>query len=99
YATDFLRHKASAFVDHKIISKLSARWDVSFQKRDGTYLGPGNMETSYKPFALLDVRLLWSAKKYKISVEATNLFNTNYLYIGNLPQPGRWIKAGLSISI
>ena len=99
YATDFLRHKASAFVDHKIISKLSARWDVSFQKRDGTYLGPGNAETSYKPFALVDVRLLWSAKKYKISVEATNLFNTNYLYIGNLPQPGRWIKAGLSISL
>jgi len=99
YATDFLRHKASAFVDHKIISKLSARWDVSFQKRDGTYLGPGNVETSYKPFALVDVRLLWSARKYKISVEASNLFNTNYLYIGNLPQPGRWIKAGLSISL
>lgn len=99
YATDFLRHKASAFIDHKIVSRLSARWDVSFQKRDGTYLGPGNIETSYKPFVLVDVRLLWSAKKYKISVEATNLFNTNYLYIGNLPQPGRWIKAGFSFSL
>lgn len=99
YATDFLRHKVSAFVDHKIISKLSARWDVSFQKRDGTYLGPGNVETSYKPFVLVDVRLLWSAKKYKVSVEATNLLNTSYLYIGNLPQPGRWIKAGFSFSL
>ena len=99
YSTDFLRHKASAFIDHKIVSRLSARWDVSFQKRDGTYLGPNNIEILYKPFALVDVRFMWSAQKYKLTIEATNLLNTSYLYIGNLPQPGRWLKAGISISL
>lgn len=99
YATDFLRHKATAFADHKIIGKLSARWDLSFQKREGTWLGPNSAEVPYKSFALADVKIVWSEPKWRVSVEATNLFGTDYLYLGNLPQPGRWIKAGLTLSL
>lgn len=99
YATDFLRHKATAFADHKIFGKLSARWDLSFQKREGTWLGPNSSEVPYKAFALADVKLVWSEPKWKVSIEATNLFGTEYLYLGNLPQPGRWIKAGLSLNL
>lgn len=99
YATDFLRHKATAFADHKIFLNLSARWDLSFQKREGTWLGPQSTEVPYKAFALADVKLVWTESKWKISLEATNLFGTEYLYLGNLPQPGRWIKAGLSLNL
>ncbi len=99
YATDYLRHKASLFIDHDVFSKLSARWDLSFQKRAGTYLGAGSSEVPYKSFALVDIKLLWSEKWYQVFVEATNLLNTDYLYIGNLPQPGRWIKAGVGIDL
>ncbi|PKP37395.1 MAG: hypothetical protein CVT97_05885 [Bacteroidetes bacterium HGW-Bacteroidetes-14] len=99
YATDFLRHKATAFADHKIFGKLSARWDLSFQKREGTWLGPNSAEVPYKSFALADVKIVWSEPKWRVSVEATNLFGTDYLYLGNLPQPGRWIKAGLTLSL
>jgi len=97
YATDYLKHKATLFINHQIISKLSARWDISFQKRNGTYLGSGNIEIPYKSFTLVDVKLIWSEKGYKVFLEATNLLNTDYLYIGNLPQPGRWVKAGINI--
>lgn len=99
YATDYLRHKASLFIDHDIFSRLSARCDLSFQKRDGTYLGAGNSEVPYKSFALVDIKLLWSERWYQVFVEATNLLNTDYLYIGNLPQPGRWIKAGVGVDL
>ena len=99
YATDFLRHKATAFADHKIFGKLSARWDLSFQKREGTWLGPNSSEVPYKSFALADVKVVWSEPKWRVSVEATNLFGTDYLYLGNLPQPGRWIKAGLVLNL
>ena len=99
YATDFLRHKATAFADHKIFGKLSARWDLSFQKREGTWLGPNSSEVPYKSFALADVKVVWSEPKWRVSVEATNLFGTDYLYLGNLPQPGRWIKAGLALNL
>ncbi len=99
YATDYLRHNASIHLDHKIISKLSARWDLSFQKREGTYPGAGNTEVAYKPFLITDVKIRWSAVKYQIFCAATNLFNTDYLYIGNLPQPGRWIKLGVNLNL
>lgn len=97
YATDYLRHNASFHIDHNIVSKLSARWNFNFQKREGTYLGPGGTEISYKPFLLTDVKIQWSADKYQIFCAVTNLFNTDYLYIGNIPQPGRWVKAGIQI--
>jgi len=66
------------------------------RQKEGTYLGPGGTEISYKPFLLADIKVQWSANKYQIFTEATNLFNTDYLYIGNLPQPRRWIKAGVN---
>ena len=73
--------------------------DLSFQKREGTWLGPGSIEIPYKAFALADLKLVWSESKWRISVEATNLFGKDYLYLGNLPQPGRWIKAGVSVNL
>lgn len=97
YATDFLRHKAALFLEHKIISKLSGRWDLSYQKRDGTYMGAQNTEIPYKGFVITDLKLIWEEGKIRPFAEATNLFNTDYLHIGNLPQPKRWIKAGINI--
>ncbi len=99
YATDYLRHKASAFVDHNVFSRLTARWDLTFQKRNGTYMGASGVEVPYKSFALADLKLMWREKRYRIFLEATNIFNTDYLYIGNLPQPGRWIKAGIGLNL
>ncbi len=99
YATDFLRHKLLIGIGHSIFSKLEARWDLSYQKREGTYLGPGNTEIMYKPFFLTDVKLLWSGGAVSPFAEITNIFNTEYLYIGNLKQPGRWIKLGISVTL
>lgn len=96
YATDFLRHKAALNIEHNVFSKLSGRWDLSWQKREGTYLGPGNLETPYKGFVLADLKIVWGGRQIKPFAEATNLFNTNYLHIGNLPQPGRWVKVGVN---
>lgn len=99
YATDFLRHKASFSLEHKIVSKLNARWDLSYQKREGTYLGPNSSEIPYKGFILADLKIVWNGKKIKPFAQATNLFNTKYEFIGNLPQPLRWIKGGININL
>lgn len=99
YATDYLKHRATAFVSHKIIGKLSARWDVSLQKREGSWLNSSGDEIKYNAFALADVRLMWKERSFSVMIEATNLFNKDYLYLGNLPQPGRWIKIGIAVSI
>ena len=99
YATDYLRHKASLGVHHHIISQLNCHWDFSYQKRNGTYLGPQNTEIPYSGFVLADLKLVWNGKHAHPFIEATNLFNTNYLQIGNIPQPRRWLKAGLNIRL
>ncbi len=99
YATDYLRHKFIAGIDHSLLSRLEASWNLSYQKREGTYLGPANSELPYKPFFLTDLKLLWTGGKITPFAEITNIFNTHYLFIGNLPQPGRWIKAGINITL
>lgn len=99
YATDYLKHKVAANIEHMIISKLSARWDLLYQKREGTFLNRDNFETPYKGFFLAHLKIIWNGKVAKPFIEATNLFNTKYELIGNLPQPLRWIKAGITINI
>jgi hypothetical protein len=48
---------------------------------------------------LADFKLLWSGKNITPFIEVTNLFNTDYLFIGNLPQPGRWLKCGINVTL
>jgi iron complex outermembrane receptor protein len=43
--------------------------------------------------------LSWNAPKYKLFAEANNLLNRTYYDFGNLPQPGIWLKAGISYQI
>jgi iron complex outermembrane receptor protein len=97
YATDFLKHKASLWLEHNISGRLSARWDISYQKREGTYLGTENEEVPYKGFILADIRMIYNRRSMSIYLDVSNLFNTEYLYIGNLPQPGRWVKCGINL--
>lgn len=99
YATDFLRHKASLWIEHGLPGRLSARWDVSFQKREGTYLDVNNSEIPYRGFVLADVKIIYPYRSATFYIEATNLFNTDYLLIGNLEQPGRWFKCGVDLAI
>ena len=99
YATDFLRHKAALTIDHNIAGKLGASWVFSYQKREGTYLGTENTEVPYKGFMLADLKISWNSRKYSLSMDITNLFDKDYLYIGNLPQPGRWIKCGVEVRL
>ncbi len=60
---------------------------------------PSGELTEFAPFWLTDLRLQWSADKYKIFVDANNVFDETYYDLGNLQQPGRWIKAGVQINL
>ncbi len=99
YADDYLRHKLTASLTHKIYDRLSATWAVRYQKRMGSYqvyegLTATDQLTHYKPYATLDLKLQWTARTYQIYVEGTNLTNRKYQDLGNIPQPGTWIMAG-----
>ncbi len=100
YATDYLRNQLKLSVAHKIWNALSASWLFSLQDRAGTYLDINtNQETLYKPYLLCDLKISWEKKYYVIAAEISNLFNTEYSDIGNIPQAGIWAKLHLTIRL
>jgi iron complex outermembrane receptor protein len=47
----------------------------------------------------MDTRLNYKKEKLNIFVEATNLTNTNYLEAGFVEMPGRWLRAGMQLTL
>jgi len=100
YATDYLRNELKVRFVNPIWESLEAAWQVSYHDRAGTYLNaPNNQETAFTPYWLCDLKLMWDKPSYQLFAEADNLLNTTYFDYGNLPQPGRWIKVGLSVKM
>ncbi|MDP4184824.1 MAG: TonB-dependent receptor, partial [Bacteroidota bacterium] len=103
YVLDNLKHKLTLGINHKIISKLNADWYILWQDRNGTYTSYVNTvagsEVPYKPFWTVDTKVWWQLPHGKIFVEASNLFDKKYFDLGNIVQPGRWIRAGISVDL
>lgn len=104
YVMDYLKHKLNMSASVNIYKQLGAVVNVMYQDREGEYIrfvGDANEElpTAYAPFWLTDLRLQWSSPKYKVFVDATNVFDQRYNDLGNLVQPGRWIKVGVQLNL
>ena len=100
YALDYLKHKFVASLEHKIYKRLSANWALCYQKRMGTYTDIiSNMETAYPYYLTIDSRITYSGDNWNCFIEAANLLNKKYQDIGNIQQAGRWIRAGVNISL
>ncbi len=71
-----------------------------FQDREGTYTEFVNnkwgSEVEYKPFWIFDAKVKYNLQDLNIFISVNNIFDLNYNDIGNVVQPGRWIKAGIS---
>lgn len=100
YATDYLRNELRLRIEEPIWSALSASWQWTYSDRAGSYLNiKTNSETTFSPYWLCDLKLMWNKPNYQVFAEADNLLNTTYFDFGNVPQPGRWIKVGLAVKI
>lgn len=99
YALEYLRHKVTANLSHRIWKQLSASWDFRWQDRMGSYLlyeqGKNtNRPVPYSPYATLDIKVQWVKPHYSLYVTACNVTNHVYYDLGNIPQPGIWVMAG-----
>jgi len=103
YLLDYLRHKFVASVNFSITDNIFFNLINYYQDRAGTFTQYININDSvekpYTPFWLFDAELLMQFKKLKISLSAINLFDNSYMDLGNIIQPGRWLKAGVSYNI
>ncbi len=100
YALDVLRNKVSLLMTHRITEKLSFSWNLLYHERMGTYTEyPSGLEKSYNPYMTVDAQISYQLKKLNFYISGTNLFNTYYYDIANIPMPGRWVKGGISWSL
>jgi len=104
YVLDNLKHKLVLSLDHDIIKNMGATWYLTWQDRNGNYgkydaASATSTETPYKPFVLFDGKIYYKYKLLELFIEASNIFNVHYFDLGNITQPGRWFKAGVSVNI
>ena len=103
YVLDNLKHKFVGSINQSIIKRVSINLNISYQNREGTYTefvdnNWGN-EVKYKPFWMFDAKVNSNWKNLNIFVSVNNIFDLNYNDIGNVTQPGRWLKTGISYKI
>jgi len=104
YVMDYLKHKLNMGATFQLYKNVGASVNMLYQDREGEYIkyvGDAYEEqaTAYAPFWLTDLRLYWSNKKYKVFVDANNVFDKQYYDLGNVVQPGRWVKAGVQLNL
>ena len=103
YVLDNLKHKFVGAVNQNITKNFIAQFLISFQDREGTYTYfDGNdwgRELEYKSFWLFDAKLFYKWEDLNVYLSANNIFNLSYNDIGNVTQPGRVIKIGISYKL
>lgn len=105
YALEYLRHKLSASVETRIVKNLNATLSLRYQDRNGDYIKYDEEHKStgelvdYDPYTLVDLKLSWDAQTWSVYAMANNLFNVSYYDLGNIPQPGIWLKGGVKFKI
>ncbi|HEX7410640.1 MAG TPA: TonB-dependent receptor [Bacteroidales bacterium] len=97
YALDYLKHKITLSLRHRIFRNTGASWLFTWQDRAGKYADyASGDEKEYKPFAMLDARIWWTNTHLQIYLEASNVFNSAYIDLANIPMPGRWMRVGIA---
>jgi vitamin B12 transporter len=101
YVLDFLRHKIVSGITLPLFHSADLMLMAVYQDRSGTFTGfPSGSEVSYSPFLLADAGIrYYVSEKINVLLDINNLFNTAYADIGNVPVPGRWIRAGINFTI
>ena len=98
YALEYLRHKLLVRTQWHLWTKLCLALNLRWQDRYGTYTDFEGQVNEYRPYALVDARLQWTAPRFTLYAEANNLLdNRSYVDFGNVPQPGLWLVGGITI--
>ena len=99
YVLDILNSKADVVLGFRPLNDwmVDVRW--SAQDRNGGYFDPvQGMELDFDPVQLVGATVRWTPESLPIAahVRVDNALDAQYVDIGNVNQPGRWIRAGLT---
>jgi len=103
YVLDHLRHKLAFMLSHRIVKGLEADYSLSYNERKGEYISykvnSSGEYASYPAYWLLDIRIHYTYRMFNFYVEASNVLNKQYYDLGDLEQPGIWLKTGVKCKI
>jgi iron complex outermembrane receptor protein len=99
YVLDYLRHKASVRIEHKIYRGFGASWALSFRQREGEYTSLEGKVERYEPVWLLDGSVYWRNEFLKVSVDARNMANQRYYDFSGVVQPRHWVSATVQFNL
>ena len=87
YVLDYLRHQINGSVMLTWLPSLKQVIKARYEKR-----------MAGDRYTIVDTRLTYSRSNYEVFLEATNLFNENYVESGFTPMPDRWIIGGVKFN-
>jgi vitamin B12 transporter len=103
YVLDYLKWKMTSGLTLKLGKHLQLSAYFIYQERNGSYTSINQyqqlFEVDYKPFATIDLKLLYKFRWATFKAECTNLFNQEYFDLSSIPLPGAWYKAGVEFNI
>ena len=53
----------------------------------------------YPAFSTLDLKLNYAVRDVSFNLNLNNLYDTRYFDLGNIPQPGFWLSAGIAYTL
>ncbi|MFP3765331.1 TonB-dependent receptor plug domain-containing protein [Prevotella intermedia] len=99
YVLEYVKNKMVANLQLNLWRNLDLGLNYRLLHRMGGYIDTNNQRHNYATYGILDARLSWNTGKWTAFVAANNLLNRMYVDYGNVPQPGTWITAGISIQM
>ncbi len=100
YVLDQLKGKFVGVIDFAIWKKIGWSVQGSYFDRYGSYQAYENglptTMVEFKPYWIVDSRLYWKSNNLNIYAEISNALDQKIVDVANVPQPGRWFKAGVS---
>ncbi|HET9369046.1 MAG TPA: TonB-dependent receptor [Vicinamibacterales bacterium] len=86
YVLEYVRTSAGVSLATPVVGSLHAAANVDYRRR-----------LDRDPYTLVDLRLSYALRRTAVFVEATNLFDAEYVEIPGVAMPGRWITAGVTL--
>ena len=103
YVLDYLKHKLVCSINQPITPNINFDLKLLLQDRAGTFtkyvINQNGTETDYPLFFVADAKVLYQKNGFQMYLSVNNIFNQDYFDIGNVLQPGRWIKTGIAYQL
>lgn len=88
YVLDHLNHQFIASLTNTIWNNIQLSTRLRYLDR-----------MTQEDYFVLDTRLFYQTDEWNIYVEATNLTDTEYTEAGFVTMPGRWVRAGVNVTL